>query len=327
MWFLMDLPTTNQRVLAIRSTAYIPDKALMLLTNFFIKVDMHFTHPLGRVQPPNHPDTHRFPPRFARQGFVGSSLRQILLGERTLTPLWRVLRGWTPDPRDPAVHMDTLDIVKLWVRHYYEPDADSDPRIKVLDVLGIPWHKLGTTQMERIKEPYNSVDERILADLIAREGDDDEMAELLRKTVNPFYTVKPRERTKTQKMLRVDQLVMRESVRRELGLWEHWVLMMVWGWFDPVGRRIPLWTEEELYLMMKGLPLKARAPPPDQGESDVKKDAGDKAASDEREKQSPSDKDGSDEQSDSKQDAGDKAAKDGGEKQSSDDKQGSDEQE
>jgi hypothetical protein len=317
----MDLPTTNQRVLAIRSTAYVPDKALMYLTHFFIKVDMHFTHPLGRVQMPNHPDTHRFPPRFARQGFVGSSLRQVLLGERTLTPLWRVLRGWTPDPRDPAVHMNQLDIVKLWVRHHYEPDADIEPRTKTMNVLGIPWHELGTAQMERINEPYKTVDEKILAELIAREEDDDEIAELLRKTINPFYTVKPaRERKPTQKLLRVDQLVMRESVRRELSLWEHWVRMMVWGWYDPVGRRLPLWTEEELYRMMKGLPPKLMVPPAEQ--AGAKKDAEDKAAKDGGEKQSAGDKAANDGE---KQSPSDKAANDG-EKQSPGDKEGSDEQ-
>ena len=147
--------------------------------------------------------------------------------------------------------------------------------------------------MERVNEPYKSVDEKILAELIAREEDDDEIAELLRKTVNPFYTVKPRERKTTQKMLRVDQLVMRESVRRELSLWEHWVRMMVWGWYDPVGRRMPLWTEEELYRMMKGLPPKA-IPPPTQ--ADAEKDAEGKTVNDGGEKQSPGDKEGSDEQ-------------------------------
>jgi hypothetical protein len=150
--------------------------------------------------------------------------------------------------------------------------------------------------MERVNEPYKTVDEKILAELIAREEDDDEIAELLRKTINPFYTVQPRERETTQKMPRVDQLVMRESVRRELGLWEHWVRMMVWGWYDPVGRRLPLWTEEELYRMMKGLALEPRAPPAGQGASDAKKAAGDKTANDGEEKQSPSGKEGSDEQ-------------------------------
>jgi hypothetical protein len=249
----------------------------MFLTHLFIKIDMHFTHPLGRVNPPNHPDAHRFPPHFARQGFVGAQLRQTLLGERTLTPLWRVLRGWTPDPDEPAIHMDKLDIVKLWVRHYYEPDADIEPRTKVLRVLGVPYHELGTTQMERINEPYKTVDEKILAEIIELE-DDDEMGELLRKTVDPFRTFEPPGREVTKKLLRVDQLVMRESVRREMGLWEHWTRMMVWGWYDPVGRRLPMWTEEELLRMNKGLPLKPRAPRPEQSKGDVKTGAAEKGA-------------------------------------------------
>ena len=148
--------------------------------------------------------------------------------------------------------------------------------------------------MERINEPYKTVDEKILTELIAREEDDDEMAELLRKTVNPFYTVKPRERKVTKKLLRVDDLVMRESVRREMGLWEHWVRMMIWGWYDPVGRRLPLWTEEEMYRMMKGLPPKPSAPQAGQG--DAKKGADEKRANDGAEKQSPEDGKGANEQ-------------------------------
>lgn len=194
--------------------------------------------------------------------------------------------------------MDKLDIVKLWVRHYYKPDEDAEPRVKQLNVLGVPWHELGTAEMERVNQPYRTVDEKILEELIALE-DDDEMGDLLRKSINPFYTIKPTQRTVTKKLLRVDDLVMRESVRREMGLWEHWVRMMVWGWFDPVGRRIPLWTEEELYKMMKGLPLKARAPPPDKGtddDDDAKKDAEDKRADDGGEEQDSDDDEGLDKQ-------------------------------
>lgn len=214
---------------------------------------MHFTHPLGRINPPNHPDIFRFPPHFTRQGFVGSSLRQTLLGEKSLTPLWRVLRGWTWEPSEPAVHMDKLDILKLWVRHYYKPPADMEPRAKMLTVMGLPYHKLGTAQLERVNEPYTIVDEKILAELIAHEGKDDPMSRLLRRTVNPFRTVVPKNRARG-KLIRVDQLVMRESVRREMRLWESWSRMMFWGWYDPVGRKMPLWTSEELYKIRKGLP-------------------------------------------------------------------------
>ena len=85
-----------------------------------------------------------------------------------------------------------------------------------------------------------------------------------------------------------------DGVRRELSLWEHWVRMMVWGWYDPVGRRLPLWTEEELYRMMKGLPPKA-APPPTQ-KAGAEKDAEGKIVNDGGEKQGPGGKEGEDEQ-------------------------------
>jgi hypothetical protein len=215
---------------------------------------MHLTHPLGRVQPHNHPDTHRFPPHFARQGFVGTQLRQTLLGERSLTPLWRVLRSWTPDPSDPAVHMDKLDIMKLWVRHFYNPDADLEPRTKLQRVLDIPHHELGTAQMTHMHFPAHkrmTIDEDTLSQLVALEND-----EQLRDAFNP---VRMPVRKVSPKLLRVDELVMRESVRREMGLWEHWTRMMVWGWYDPAGRRLPMWSEEEMRLMNRGMvPVRLR---------------------------------------------------------------------
>lgn len=207
---------------------------------------MHFTEPIGRINPAVHPDTHRFPPHHARKGFVGTQFRQVLLGEKSLTPLWRVLRGWSPDPNDPAVHMDELDIVKLWVRHFYEPDQDMDPRPRELRVMGVPWHELGTAQMERTEKSYEVADEATIEEMISFE-DDDEMTEILKRSVDPFRTVVPPQRRVREKLVRVDQLVMREGVRRELGLWEHWVRMMVWGWYDPVGRKMPIFNTEELY--------------------------------------------------------------------------------
>lgn len=284
LWFLLDLPTNNQRNAIIHSKAYISDTAIMFLTHFFLKLDMHFTEPMGRMNPNNHPDTHRFPPRHARKGFVGTQLRQTLLGERSLTPLWRVLRGWTPDPREPAVHMDRLDIVKLWVRHYYKPNPDTDPKIKALRVMGIPWHELGTAQMERLDRPQETVEEQVLEEMISLE-DDEGVGEILKRSVNPFRTVVPLVRRVTRKLVRVDQLVMRESVRREMNLWEHWVRMMVWGWCDPVGRTYPIWTDEELYGMRKGIAPKSRGVPPAQAEKkkDEQQDAKD-AKKDESEK-------------------------------------------
>lgn len=49
-------------------------------------------------------------------------------------------------------------------------------------------------------------------------------------------------------LARPDELMMRESVRRQLGLKNHIMEMMLWGYIDPItGKDIPL-TEEEMYM-------------------------------------------------------------------------------
>lgn len=153
--------------------------------------------------------------------------------------------------------MDELDIVKLWVRHFYEPDQDMDPRPKELRVMGVPWHELGTAQMERTDKSYEVADEATIEEMISFE-DDEEMTEILKRSIDPFRTVVPPQRRVRERLVRVDQLVMREGVRRELGLWEHWVRMMVWGWYDPVGRKMPIFDTEELYGLRKGVIPKMR---------------------------------------------------------------------
>ena len=75
----------------------------------------------------------------------------------------------------------------------------------------------------------------------------------IKNTPGPLRPVKQASKRVPGKLVRVDQLVMREGVRRELGVWEHWVKMMVWGWHDPLGRTLPLCSEGELLRMRNGL--------------------------------------------------------------------------
>jgi hypothetical protein len=58
-------------------------------------------------------------------------------------------------------------------------------------------------------------------------------------------------------LMRPDELVMVESVRRQLGLKNHIMEMMIWGYVDPItGKDIPV-TEEEMYMSDdEGLPSK-----------------------------------------------------------------------
>src|ERR1700750_2968587 len=94
MWFLMDLPLNAHRIALIRTEAYISTPALHNLTCFFLKVDMRFTDPVRPPYPTNHPNQLLHPNKLAAGCPTGITLRKILLAERQLTPLWRVLRGW-----------------------------------------------------------------------------------------------------------------------------------------------------------------------------------------------------------------------------------------
>nr|OQO25541.1 hypothetical protein B0A51_06860 [Rachicladosporium sp. CCFEE 5018] len=223
-WFLLDLPLNAHRIALIRSPTYFPAPHLRLLTHFFLKLDMHLTDPIGGTMPANHPDQLRFPNRFARQAFTGKQLRETLLAEKSLTPLWRVVRGWSPDPDQPRVVMDRLDMLKLWVRHYYKRPVGQNQAMRDQKIMGVPWWETGTAGLERVGQPY-----------VQGEGTEEK----------PWMLVMPGEvHRRPDPLLRPDQLVMREGVRREMGLHHLWVRMMTWGFYDARGRRIAVRREK-----------------------------------------------------------------------------------
>ncbi|KAK6436633.1 hypothetical protein LTR95_007175 [Oleoguttula sp. CCFEE 5521] len=223
-WLLLDLPLNAHRIALIRSPTYFPAPHLRLLTHFFLKLDMHLTDPIGGIMPANHPDQLRFPNRFARQAFTGKQLRETLLAEKSLTPLWRVVRGWSPDPGQPRVVMDRLDMLKLWVRHYYKRPDNQNEAVKKQNIMGVPWWECGTVGLERVGQPY-----------VTGEG----------SVEKPWVLVKPGEvHRRPDPLFRPDQLVMREGVRREIGLHHLWVRMMIWGFYDARGRKIVVRTEK-----------------------------------------------------------------------------------
>ncbi|KAI7382456.1 hypothetical protein KC336_g18600, partial [Hortaea werneckii] len=58
---------------------------------------------------------------------------------------------------------------------------------------------------------------------------------------------KPRE-----KLMRPEELMMKEGVRRKMSLHRHWVRMMLWGFCDNLGRNFVEWGEEELVGYLQG---------------------------------------------------------------------------
>lgn len=248
MWFMLDLPLNAFRIALIRTPSYITDRTLTLLTHFFLKVDMHFTDPIGELYVNNHPIQRLNPNAWAGGAFIGVELREVLIAEKSLTPLWRVLRGWSWDSDQEQNPMTRLDMLRLWIRHKWKIPAGLPESIKQMTVMGVLPSEVGTAGLERIGVPHHSLTDK----------EKDPSMDTTARPLNPvtlsndrFYPhvsrlIVPALMRKRERLLRPDQLVMMEGIRRKMGLHREWVKMMCWGFVDLVGRPLPTYTEEEM---------------------------------------------------------------------------------
>ncbi|KAK4895739.1 hypothetical protein LTR27_006221 [Elasticomyces elasticus] len=257
MWFIMDFPLNSQRVSLMRSEEYISKATISRATMFFLKVDMAFTDPVGPVYAINGPHTNPLVhlPQWQNTGLVGCSLRALLTAERHFTPLWRVLRGVCPDPDEPTLPIERLDILNLWVRHNFRLPEDTPEHVRRQSIFGVPWHEVGTAGMERTGivthksadgTPKTIINPGLTS--LAAQNTHREQQMLYphqKRVVMP--NVKPRE-----VLLRPDELVMREGIRREMQLHTQWTRMMLWGFCDDLGRNLPVRSEEELLRWSRG---------------------------------------------------------------------------
>ncbi|KAK5709930.1 hypothetical protein LTR17_019318 [Elasticomyces elasticus] len=257
MWFIMDFPLNSQRVSLMRSEEYISKATISRATMFFLKVDMAFTDPVGPVYAINGPHTNPLVhlPQWQNTGLVGCSLRALLTAERHFTPLWRVLRGVCPDPDEPMIPIERLDILKLWIRHKYHLPEDTPEHVKHQSIFGVPWHEVGTAGMERTgivtHKSADGAPKTIinpgLTSLAAQNTHREQQMLYPHQKRIVLPNVKPRE-----VLLRPDELVMREGIRREMQLHTQWTRMMLWGFFDDLGRNLPVRSEEELLRWSRG---------------------------------------------------------------------------
>lgn len=247
MWFLMDLPLNSQRLALIQTPSYISSKTLEMLTYFLLKVDMLFTDPVHPPFPLNHPDQLSFPNHLAGGAPSGVPLRKLLLAERHLTSLWRVMRGWTWDPREPQVRMTRMDVLRLWVRHRYSHPPEIPENIKKQSIMSVPWWEVGASGYERTGVSFFNLadDKKVVLShpSIAGTGiTPDEQQKLLyphhRRLI--FPNEKPRE-----KLLRPDELLIRECIRRGMAMHTRWARMMLYGFSDDAGYPFPVFTEEQ----------------------------------------------------------------------------------
>ncbi|KAI7099707.1 hypothetical protein KC339_g8001 [Hortaea werneckii] len=256
MWLILDFPLNAQRIALCRSAEYITTKTIFLATFFFLKVDMAFTDPAGPVFRTNaqHNNAAAFPRRLDGRGTVGCDLRELLTSERNFTPLWRVLRGWSPDPTLPRLPMNRLDILKLWIRHEYHLPDRASAQAKKQSILGVPWHQVGTASLERTGSALVTINGKktTLIDPGLTSSKDLEThttQQLLYPHAKRILVpeAKPRE-----KLMRPEELMMKEGVRRKMSLHRHWVRMMLWGFCDNLGRNFVEWGEEDLVGYLQG---------------------------------------------------------------------------
>ena len=171
IWFTIDISDNARRIGLIHNTTFWSDKDIFLATMFFLKLDMRLTHPA------------------AGNGEIG--LRKMLLGQRSLSTLAKVLR---------REEMKTqVDMLRMIVRYNYEPR-----RYRQMDIMGVPSHEIGKLQYEGWG-------------------------------------------AKNTKFIQIDELVMREAVKRKLNLQNHYVDMMIYGYVNKKtfqDIRTPMVTKE-----------------------------------------------------------------------------------
>ena len=245
LWFLLDLPVNTHRIALIHNPTYFPPLTLNQATLFFLKLDMAFTDPCTPSYPIDHPNFLHHPAKYAGGQPSGVHLRKMLLAERQMTSLWRVLRGWTPDSRDPAIAMTRCDLLRLWIRHKFQWPEGTSESVKGMKVMDILPHEIGTAGLERtgvafhdLHDPATNTTTKVPVmdpSITSRQAP---LYPHARKLILP--NTKPREQ-----LLRPDELVMRECIKRQQSMHTKWAEMMLYGFTDKMGKQLPIRSEEE----------------------------------------------------------------------------------
>ena len=158
LWVIMDLPTTVQRTSYVQNPKFFTNQDCWLAMTFFIKLDMRFTDPVD--------------------GTGESTLREMLLAQRSLTTLWLTLRN--------VILNSSVEALKMYLRWRHRP-ADQHNQ---LTVFGVRPAEMGSLRREGWGQG-------------------------------------------TGVLLRPDQVVMAESVRRNLGIETKITDLLCWGYNDP----------------------------------------------------------------------------------------------
>ncbi|KJY02201.1 hypothetical protein TI39_contig80g00004 [Zymoseptoria brevis] len=222
MWFIMDLPLNAHRLATMRNAEYISNDTILHAAQFFIKVDMAFTDPESAPIVAPIPGAAPIRPNRVGGSLIGCKLREVLLAERTMTCLWRVLKGWSWDLEDPARPMRKIDIFKLYMRHRFRFPIHLPPNAKDLRRFPI------------MGEHYDDI-LKVGVERVYQDGETDFVK----------YSRQP------APLMRPDQLVIGESVRRELNLQDRLLEMVLSGFATEGGKPRPVFTYDELCRIIK----------------------------------------------------------------------------
>jgi hypothetical protein len=175
------------------------------------------------------------------------------------------MRGWSWDGgfgKGSERAMNKLDILRLWVRHKYTLPEGVEEDTKKMSIMGIPWNEVGTAGLERtgvafydLTDPKTNIVLRtvpIVNPAIVGTGLTDHQADQVlyphrRRIILPKE--KPREL-----LLRPDELLIREGIRRKMKMHKQWWKIMFYGFCDELGGPIKVPTEEEVLKKLRERP-------------------------------------------------------------------------
>lgn len=173
VWVVMDVATTTQRISLVHNEAWFTDQDCWNAQCFVMKLNMRFNEPMT--------------------GVGDDGLMRVMLGQRGLTPLCRLLKR--------EAFREDWEVLQAAVRYCYE----VEPEHQGLPMFGIAARNIGKGHLEGWGKGKIH-------------------------------------------LFRIDELVMRESVRRRLDLDDHLLYMALWGHVDPVTMRDIRPSDEELYM-------------------------------------------------------------------------------
>lgn len=110
MWLTLDVATNAKRIGLVHNTTFWTDVDLYLTVLFCLKLDMLFNSPLD--------------------AFPMTNLRCLLLGQKSLTPLWKAITG---------SGFTSIEFLQMLVRYSYRPA----PAHRHMSILGMPPNEIG----------------------------------------------------------------------------------------------------------------------------------------------------------------------------------------